>query len=72
MLIAAIVKPEELAADYIVPSVFNREVAPAVARGGRRGRASDRASREGAPASPIPRNSRFPSAARGRRVGLAT
>ena len=29
--IAAIVKPEELEADYIVPSVFNREVAPAVA-----------------------------------------
>jgi malate dehydrogenase (oxaloacetate-decarboxylating) len=30
--IAAVVKPEELAADYIVPSVFNREVAPRVAR----------------------------------------
>src|SRR4029453_10573632 len=29
--IAAIVKPEELEADYIVPSVFNRDVAPAVA-----------------------------------------
>jgi len=29
--LAAIVKPEELAADYIVPSVFNRNVAPAVA-----------------------------------------
>jgi malate dehydrogenase (oxaloacetate-decarboxylating) len=29
--IAAIVKSEELEADYIVPSVFNREVAPAVA-----------------------------------------
>jgi malate dehydrogenase (oxaloacetate-decarboxylating) len=29
--IAAIVKPEELGAEYIVPSVFNREVAPAVA-----------------------------------------
>ena len=29
--LAAIVKPEELAADYIVPSVFNRDVAPAVA-----------------------------------------
>jgi malate dehydrogenase (oxaloacetate-decarboxylating) len=29
--IAAIVKREELEADYIVPSVFNRDVAPAVA-----------------------------------------
>jgi malate dehydrogenase (oxaloacetate-decarboxylating) len=29
--LAAVVKPEELSADYIVPSVFNREVAPAVA-----------------------------------------
>jgi malate dehydrogenase (oxaloacetate-decarboxylating) len=29
--VADIVKPEELEADYIVPSVFNREVAPAVA-----------------------------------------
>jgi malate dehydrogenase (oxaloacetate-decarboxylating) len=29
--LAAIVKPEELAADYIIPSVFNRDVAPAVA-----------------------------------------
>ena len=29
--IAAIVKPHELAADYVIPSVFNREVAPAVA-----------------------------------------
>ena len=30
--IAAIVEPKELEADYIVPSVFNRAVAPAVAR----------------------------------------
>ena len=30
--IAAVVKPDELEADYIVPSVFNREVATAVAR----------------------------------------
>jgi malate dehydrogenase (oxaloacetate-decarboxylating) len=30
--IASIVKPGELEADYIVPSVFNREVAPAVAQ----------------------------------------
>ena len=30
--LAAVVKPDELAPDYIVPSVFNREVAPAVAR----------------------------------------
>ena len=29
--LAAIVKPEELATDYIIPSVFNRNVAPAVA-----------------------------------------
>jgi malate dehydrogenase (oxaloacetate-decarboxylating) len=29
--LAAVVKPTELEADYIVPSVFNREVAPAVA-----------------------------------------
>ena len=29
--IAAVVKPEELSAEYIVPSVFNRDVAPAVA-----------------------------------------
>jgi malate dehydrogenase (oxaloacetate-decarboxylating) len=30
--IAEIVKPEELEADYIVPSAFNRDVAPAVAK----------------------------------------
>ncbi len=29
--IAAIVQPDELEADYIIPSVFNRDVAPAVA-----------------------------------------
>ena len=29
--IASIVKPEELEADYVIPSVFNRDVAPAVA-----------------------------------------
>jgi malate dehydrogenase (oxaloacetate-decarboxylating) len=29
--IAAVVKPEELGPDYVIPSVFNREVAPAVA-----------------------------------------
>ena len=29
--IAGIVKPEELGADYVIPSVFNRDVAPAVA-----------------------------------------
>jgi malate dehydrogenase (oxaloacetate-decarboxylating) len=29
--IAGVVKPEELGAEYIVPSVFNRDVAPAVA-----------------------------------------
>jgi len=30
--LAAVVRPDELAPDYIIPSVFNREVAPAVAR----------------------------------------
>jgi malate dehydrogenase (oxaloacetate-decarboxylating) len=29
--IAAVVRPDELSAEYIVPSVFNRDVAPAVA-----------------------------------------
>jgi malate dehydrogenase (oxaloacetate-decarboxylating) len=29
--IAAVVKPDELSPEYIVPSVFNRDVAPAVA-----------------------------------------
>ena len=29
--IASVVKPDELSAEYIVPSVFNRDVAPAVA-----------------------------------------
>ena len=29
--IAAAIGPEELAADYIVPSVFNRDVVPSVA-----------------------------------------
>ena len=29
--LADIVKPEALAADYIIPSVYNRDVAPAVA-----------------------------------------
>ena len=38
--IAAVVKPDELSAEYVVPSVFNRDVAPAVAAavvGGRGG-----------------------------------
>jgi malate dehydrogenase (oxaloacetate-decarboxylating) len=30
--IAGVVEPEQLAADYVIPSVFNRDVAPAVAR----------------------------------------
>jgi malate dehydrogenase (oxaloacetate-decarboxylating) len=30
--LAAVIPPEELSADYIVPSVFDRRVAPAVAR----------------------------------------
>ncbi len=34
--IAAIVADDELREEYIVPSVFNRDVAPAVGRGGRR------------------------------------
>jgi malate dehydrogenase (oxaloacetate-decarboxylating) len=29
--IAAVVKPDELSPEYVIPSVFNREVAPAVA-----------------------------------------
>ena len=29
--IAAVVKPDELERDYVIPSVFNREVASAVA-----------------------------------------
>ena len=29
--IAAVVKPDELSEEYVVPSVFNRDVAPAVA-----------------------------------------
>jgi malate dehydrogenase (oxaloacetate-decarboxylating) len=29
--LAAVVKPEELAPDYVIPSVFDRSVAPAVA-----------------------------------------
>jgi malate dehydrogenase (oxaloacetate-decarboxylating) len=29
--IAGIVLPEEVEADYVIPSVFNRDVAPAVA-----------------------------------------
>ena len=29
--IAAVVEPDELCADYIIPSVFDRDVAPAVA-----------------------------------------
>ena len=31
--LAAAVTPSELSAEYIVPSVFNKEVAPAVAEG---------------------------------------
>jgi malate dehydrogenase (oxaloacetate-decarboxylating) len=30
--LAAVIAPDELAADYVIPSVFDREVAPAVAR----------------------------------------
>ena len=29
--IASVVKPDELEPDYVIPSVFNRDVAPAVA-----------------------------------------
>jgi Malic enzyme len=29
--IAAVVKPDELSPEYVIPSVFNREVAPLVA-----------------------------------------
>ena len=31
--IASVIQPDELSADYIVPSVFARDVAPAVAKG---------------------------------------
>jgi len=31
--LAAVVKPDELSPEYVIPSVFNREVAPAVAAG---------------------------------------
>ena len=37
----AIVADDELREDYIIPSVFNRDVAPAVAAGGRRAGARD-------------------------------
>ena len=32
--IAAVVKPDELSPEYVIPSVFNREVAPLAARAG--------------------------------------
>jgi malate dehydrogenase (oxaloacetate-decarboxylating) len=48
--IAAAVKPEELEADYVIPSVFNRDVAPAVAEAvARAAEASGVARRRGAP-----------------------
>ena len=40
--LASAVKPDELAADYIIPSVFNRDVAPARGRCCRRRRRADR------------------------------
>ena len=42
--IAEAVTEDDLSEDYIIPSVFNREVAPKVARSGGRGGASARAS----------------------------
>ena len=53
--IADVVTEEDLSEDYIIPSVFNRDVAPAVARGGGRGG-------EGAPG--IARVSRRPAPSR--------
>ena len=40
--IAAVVKPDELSAEYVIPSVFNRDVAPARRRRRRRGRRGER------------------------------
>jgi malate dehydrogenase (oxaloacetate-decarboxylating) len=44
--IASIVRPEELSAEYIVPSVFNREVAPAVAAAVARAATADHVARK--------------------------
>ena len=59
--IASVVKPDELEADYIVPSVFNRDVAPAVAGPSHR-RPSPPASPARAPAT----GSRIRPSSRGR------
>ena len=57
--IAAIIPDDELREDYVIPSVFNREVAPAVAaavagRGARRGRRAGRRGRARLRARPEP------------------
>ena len=46
--IAAVIPDDELDPEYIIPSPFNRDVAPAVAKRGRRGGGADAASRDGA------------------------
>ena len=51
--IASIVKPDELEPDYVIPSVFNRDVAPAVAK----------AVAQAAQAAGVARRSRAPVAA---------
>ena len=52
--IAAIVAPSELEADYVIPSVFNRDVAPAVSEAvARAAEASGVARRGSAPVLPI-------------------
>ena len=43
--IASVIADDELGPEYVIPSVFNRDVAPAVARGGRRGGRAATASR---------------------------
>ena len=56
--IAAVVKPEELEPDYVIPSVFNRDVAPGGRGGGRarsRGRAGVAGARLAAPCTRVKR-----------------
>jgi malate dehydrogenase (oxaloacetate-decarboxylating) len=62
--IAAVVKPDELEADYVIPSVFNRDVAPAVAY------AVARAAQAGGIARRAPRsaNSLMPAGANGAKL----
>jgi malate dehydrogenase (oxaloacetate-decarboxylating) len=50
--IASAIAPEELSADYIIPSVFNRAVVPAVARAVARAAEEDGVARRAAEAAP--------------------